>query len=790
MNLNTPGRATQRNTLFLILVPVIILLAWTILDLPQSDITLLVALLVAVFGATGYATYQAVQPASQHALARPTATSHQQAAENTALRQRIQDLIALRDVMLAMGATFDRTAILDELTNAITQLLHFDRGLVLLYDRDKKALVLGAFTHAAPTPESQFLLEQIQIDLADSASDPLLGRWQSGEPLLVSDVSPYLPSRLNWLLTTLDLRLFYSVPLMIRDKLTGVIVVDNTPTQLPISPEQRTSLDALATHIAITLENARLYQLTDEQLNAKVRELHILSRIDRELNHALSVDRVINLTLDWALRFTQSQAAAMALVDEQAQTMRFVAGYGFDLDEWEATASKSWPLTTSITGRVARTGQAEHVPDVAVDSTYFQINPDTRSQMSVPLVREHHVLGVISLESNQINGFTDANMEFVKRLTARAAVAIDNARLFDETRRERQKLELILSSTADAVVVVDHDNNLVLVNQAALAAFRLPPKERYAERPFDEVFRHTPLYGPYQRAITLRENAVEEMKLSDNRTMHVSLVQAPEVGWNIVMHDITPYKETEELKNELLSTTSHDLKNPLGSILGYIDLITMTNKLNNQGLAYVRRVQRAVAHMRQLIDDLLDMAKIESGIMLEMNTLSVLGLVRQTIDNLALQIKEKQLQVQVDLPADLTVQADESRLMQILANLIGNAIKYTPPEGEVWVRAEPREDLVHIAVQDNGMGISPEDQAQVWSRFFRVRTPETDSIEGTGLGLAIVKSLVEAHGGQVGLNSRLGEGSTFYFTLPTHPPAQNGTPDTTTADGAASPSTG
>jgi signal transduction histidine kinase len=121
----------------------------------------------------------------------------------------------------------------------------------------------------------------------------------------------------------------------------------------------------------------------------------------------------------------------------------------------------------------------------------------------------------------------------------------------------------------------------------------------------------------------------------------------------------------------------------------------------------------------------------------------------------------------VQIPSDMPlVPADEGRLRQIISNLISNAIKYTPPEGRVCVRAESLGQAAKVAIQDNGLGIGPEDQAHIFTRFYRVRTPETESIDGTGLGLSIVKSLVERHGGQIGLESRLGEGSTFFFTLP------------------------
>lgn len=260
----------------LILVIALAILAW---GRPVTSVLLWIALLVAALG-VGFA-WRARSPATP--AQSPDMASELQAA-NDALRHQVDDVFKLRDLMLAIGATFDRDAILDEITNAIMQLLNFDRGLVLLIDEAENALTFGAFSHAAPDPETQFLLEQLQVDLANPGSDSLLSRWLRGESMLVTDPAPHFQSRLGWILAALDLRLFYSVPLRIGDRLKGVILADNTPTGLPVTEEQRSLLDALAANIAITLENAYLYQLTDEQLNTRVQELRILSQIDRELN--------------------------------------------------------------------------------------------------------------------------------------------------------------------------------------------------------------------------------------------------------------------------------------------------------------------------------------------------------------------------------------------------------------------------------------------------------------------------------------------------------------------------
>lgn len=738
------------------------LLAWVLLDAPGAPGVRWLALGPLLLGA-GYW------------LRRPDATPSPPSADselrttNAALRQQVKDLTNLRDVMLALSARIDHDAILDELTRAITDLLHFDRGLVLLYDEDQEAWSFGAYSHAAPDPHAQLVLEQLRVT-GDVATDPLLGAWLRGETVHGDGAEAYAGSRLNWVLATLDFGRYYAVPLRIGTTLMGALIVDNSVTDLPILPEQCRLIDALAANFAITLENARLYHLTDEQLNARVLELRILSQIDRELNDALSVQRVLNLTLDWALRFTGSHSAALCLIDPDTGRLSFVTGYGYNMAEWAALQAAISNPDNGITGRAIREAQPQLVPDVSADPDYVNVVSSIRSFLAVPIIREERVMGVISLGSYEPNGFSQTNVDFMLRLVARAAVALDNARLFDETHREREKLAVILNSTADAVIVVGQDERLELINQAALATLHLPPKAEYVGQPFVEVLGDSPLVPLVIRAQKLQHALIEEVALPPDRTYHVSAVPVQGVGWSIIMHDVTPFKKTEQLKNELVATASHDLKNPLSVMLGYLDLLNITLDLNPQAAEYMRRLQHAVTHMRELIDDLLDMARIESGITLRPNALNLGLIVGQEVQVLSVKAAPKEIAFRIEIPPDLPlIEADEQRLRQILANLISNAIKYTPHGGTITVSAEVRDVGVQVAVQDTGIGISPEDQAQVFTRFYRVRAPETEGIEGTGLGLAIVRSLVEAHGGQIGLRSRLGEGSTFFFTLPLHP---------------------
>jgi two-component system NtrC family sensor kinase len=389
-----------------------------------------------------------------------------------------------------------------------------------------------------------------------------------------------------------------------------------------------------------------------------------------------------------------------------------------------------------------------------------------RSMIAVPVMRNDRVVAVVTIESRRLNGFTDAHVEFVEKLASRAGVAIDNARLYTDTKREREKLSRILSAIADPVIVFGGDDRLTMINQSALAVLHLPLEKRFEGRALLEVFGEGDFSTMYLRAKSAG-GSIEELKLPDGRTFYVNTSLHEGVGWIVVMHDITPLKLTDQLKTELVQTVSHDLKQPLGVMNGYVELLLLQNKLDATGETFANMILRSIAAMRQLIDDLLDLAKIESGVRLELHPTPVGSIISESIETVRLMADKKDTQIVNEVRVDLPdVPGDAPRLTQIFNNLIGNAIKYSPPKSTVRVTAAVSESALRISVRDNGIGIAPEDQARIFDRFYRVRRNETKDIEGTGLGLAIVKRLVEAHGGQIGIESRLGEGTTFHVSLP------------------------
>jgi len=233
-------------------------------------------------------------------------------------------------------------------------------------------------------------------------------------------------------------------------------------------------------------------------------------------------------------------------------------------------------------------------------------------------------------------------------------------------------------------------------------------------------------------------------------------------------------KRANDAKSEFVLTVSHELKQPMTSIKGYTDLMVKgaAGPLTDVQQQFLHTVRSNVERMSTLVGDLLEISRIEAGrLKLDIKPVSMEDVIEETLRTTQGQIEAKQQQLDVSVPQDLPmVMGDRARLIQIMTNLVSNAYKYTPAGGRIAVSAQPKSDsvpgFVLCAVRDTGVGISEEDQAKLFTKFFRSGDPAVREVPGTGLGLSITKGLIEMHGGEIWVESRVGKGSTFAFTVP------------------------
>jgi len=390
--------------------------------------------------------------------------------------------------------------------------------------------------------------------------------------------------------------------------------------------------------------------------------------------------------------------------------------------------------------------------------------------MAHALRHEDRYLGALWIAYRQPRNFSDEEVQFVRTLTSQAALAASNARLYASAEIGRQRLEAILSSTPEPVLVVDENARLLLLNPAALQVPGLIVSAR-SGAPISEVVTNKDVLEFIQQPI-LDRVYTREVIMNNGRIYYVSaapvFVQGQPAGKICLMRDITYYKELDTIKSEFVSTVSHDLRSPLTLMRGYATMLEMVGELNEQQKNYVRRIIAGVEGMSRLVGNLLDLGRIETGIGLKITRVRAMDIVEKVLNTLEPQAIHKNIQVITPDQSHqvIILEADFALLQQALYNLIENSIKYTPIGGTVEVKLHVREHSLIFEIDDNGIGIAPIDLPHLFEKFYRSSSREVYRQRGTGLGLAIVKSIAERHGGKVWGESQLGKGSKFYMEIP------------------------
>lgn len=371
----------------------------------------------------------------------------------------------------------------------------------------------------------------------------------------------------------------------------------------------------------------------------------------------------------------------------------------------------------------------------------------------------------------------DVNASLERRVRERT---VELEAVLRQVNYEKQKTERIIHEIADGVIMIDVAGRIVLINPAAME--QLLGKDRQAPEDISAFTASPQLLEIFENPLesSAREVEVRHANPRETRVFTTTAVplmdeQGEFLGKVAVLHDVTSYKEVDRLKSEFISQVSHELRTPLTSIKGYIDNLKdgLAGVLTERQLGYLLRMSKNADHLVQLINDLLDVSRIESGKMSLSPTVFSMGeLAREVINGLEGQAAGKRLTVELRDAADgVLLHGDRGKIDQVLSNLLDNAIKFTPAGGMITIALERDARFVTTTIRDTGIGIAAEEQSRIFERFYRVEQPSGDPANGTGLGLYISKTIVEMHGGILWVASEVGRGSEFSFVLPVHPDA-------------------
>lgn len=331
---------------------------------------------------------------------------------------------------------------------------------------------------------------------------------------------------------------------------------------------------------------------------------------------------------------------------------------------------------------------------------------------------------------------------------------------------ERTRLESVFNSIQDSVMILDKEKNILFMNPAMSRAFGLNARAALG-KPVNGIVNNPDLLALVSQADHHNSLDYHEVSFPDGRVGNATFTEIPEVGYAVTMQDITYLKQMDRIRSEFVHTVSHDLRSPLTSVIGYSELVERAGPLNESQLEFLNRIRDSLQHITGLVNDLLDLGRVEAGFDTHRESVQLEGLLKYTLDMLQGQIKAKHIKLRTEIQPGLpALKANSIRLRQVLDNVIGNAIKYTHAGGEVQVSIHSEADQVILQVTDDGPGIPPADQHHIFDKFFR-GSNVTSEIEGSGLGLAIVKNIVENHQGRIWVESAVGKGSTFFIVLPT-----------------------
>ena len=730
---------------------------------------------------------------------------------------------------------------LDRFLQTGREVLHLDRLNILLADPK------GQWLQAVASTETKDALEAIRVPIGPEGGG--LAQAYLTQQRIISDGHAPVPEdfRLKPPYDRIEAfrsRVFAIIPLVVQGRAIGVLGADRKQSRRPFEPATLELLQLLATQAALAIEHDRLYAAAAQQ----AARWEALFRLGQLLSRSLELTEVYPAFAE-AVKANLPYDRIGVVVPEGEQLVMALSVAEPPLPSWQGA---SWLQTEgTAVGWVLDQKSPRVVRDLATEQTFsdegFIAREGVRATLMLPLLVGGEAVGVFFLDSRTPGAYAERDLELLGPLAEKLALALQNARLFQELQARTRELarsveELKALGEVGQAVSSTLDLQKVLTTIVAHAV-QLSGTDGGAIYEFDETTQEFQLRATHQTSPELIEALREApIGLGGNTTiggaaLNRVAVQTPDIlnepaypfretmeraGYRallavpllredriigaLIVRRRAPGqfpKETADLlqtfatqsvlaiqnarlfreiedksrqleaasrhKSQFLANMSHELRTPLNAILGYTELIldNIYGEVPGKIRDILERLGKSGRHLLGLINDVLDLSKIEAGqLTLSLTDYSMKEVVQMVITAVESLAAEKSLALKVALPPDLPLgRGDERRLTQVLLNLVGNAIKFTAV-GEVRVEVRASDGAFLVSVADTGPGIAEADQQKIFEEFQQVDSSSTRQKGGTGLGLAIAKKIIELHAGHIGVESSLGKGSTFWFSLP------------------------
>jgi K+-sensing histidine kinase KdpD len=735
--------------------------------------------------------------ADQLAIAIESARLYQETA------QRFKEMETLSAMITALTRSLNLSKVLQAIVDSATWLISASTsGVIHLADETAGKLIPWA------TSSEDNVREKLEMPIGKGIAGLAM---QEKRPINV----PNVKEDPRFLTTDTPIRSLLTAPLLIDRDCIGTLSL-NSDQVAAFSANDERLLTTLAAQAAIAVRNARLHQ----EVQCRVNELTLLNRVGRAVTSSLDLEQILTTVMEETALLLNTEADSILLFDEESNELVFEAAAGLRSEEVKGLRI---PLGQGIAGWVVREGQRLLIPNVEEDPRFYPgideaIGFATKSILAVPLKVKGKAIGVIEAVNKAEGCFSNTDVALLSSLAQWAAIAIENARLFEQARQEiaerkrveeeirRRNEELIalntiatalgqsldlnhtLNATLDKVLemikidagwiqLLDEDAGaLSLVAHRGLSQEMTESHFSITNSPFsmnvpikskDKVMG---VLGVFSR---FRQLSPQEVQLL-TAIGHQIGIAVENVRLAEEASEIEILQELNRLRSELIANVSHELRTPLGLIKIFCTSLLMDDVDFDRETrwTFLRHIDEETERLERIVDNLLDLSRMESErLRLDRRPTDVSQMAREIIETIKPEIDaptpHSPLSILHDFPSEpLMATVDPKRIEQVLRNLLSNAIKYSPQGGTITVQGRGDKRQLLMRVSDQGIGIPPEDLERVFERFYRVENEITQTVRGAGLGLAVCRGIVEAHGGRIWVESTPGVGSTFYFTLP------------------------
>jgi len=566
-----------------------------------------------------------------------------------------------------------------------------------------------------------------------------------------------------------------AVPITTRDKLIGVITVAH-PEPNYLTKDHLALVQAIADQAGVAVLNARLY----EESKRQARVMTALANSARVISSTLNLDNVLDNILMEIKKALQVEAVALALLDKENHQLEYKAA-NYDDPAIESTlVGKRVPEDDGLTGWVIRNGQGKTINDLrnnphfhTVSKLHAEITP--RAIACAPIRLHGNVIGISEAINPKSDEFEKDALLVLSGIGSLAGSSIHNAQLFEDLQAAHNRYHDLFENSADPIIITDFKGNILETNyrtikttgytQAELRSMRIKDLHTIDWDAVGSDFESLATGKTCAYESTLEKAGDTSIPIQVN--VHpINIAGQPRMEW--ILRDITERKNLDQLREDLTSMIYHDLRSPLSNVVSSLDVLEATLPMDEDEeiKSLFDIATRSTQRIQRLTKSLLDINRLESGQPItEQEPVQPHQLAKSAYHALITQANNKEQNITISVPEEMPpIYADRDMIERVLINILQNAIKFTPPQGDIELGAEVSGDQARFWVKDSGPGIDPKQKDRLFEKYTRLETAE--QVQGLGLGLAFCRMAVEGHGGQISAENHREGGSIFSFTIP------------------------